>query len=196
MSSVEELLTFFIFIISTIFIIMALWNCVKSAHAKSVDISECLDTLGLSTEMVAMRILSTVYNNNILNTRKEQFGFITIPSGSVIEGIGLQYNPAQYYPAHLASDVDTMYCFTDIVFHDGEVGPHPSRNKMHCVTRPAPHHGFLYIFYKDKNTLLPTDVQWNSADVHDFLGYPQYTRHGPAHQDVEDTYDNDNVVCG
>jgi hypothetical protein len=93
------------------------------SNDKSTHISHILDNIGLSTAMVAMRILSNVYKHNIENTIKEPTQSILIPSGSVIEGIGLQW-----YPEHLKSDVDTMVYNPYIVVHDGKVGPRPSRN--------------------------------------------------------------------
>jgi hypothetical protein len=117
------------------------------SNSKSTNSSHILDTVGLSTDMVSMRILSTVYKYNIENTRKEHEGYIPIPSGSVIEGICLQW-----YPVYLTSYCDIMMCIPDIVMHDGEVGPHPSRNKTHCVDRPAAHPGYVYIYMKQIKT--------------------------------------------
>jgi hypothetical protein len=157
---------------------------------KSTDMSNVFDNIGFSTEMVAMRILSTVYQNNIYNTRKEKLWCITIPSGSVVEGIGLQS-----YPAHLKSDLDVMFCTIDIVVHDGEVSPHPSMNKLHCVARPAPHPGYVYLYKLDKDTLqqigrLKHTCMYNSIQHID----PTYVIiHEPAFQTKKN--DTDCVFC-
>jgi hypothetical protein len=160
------------------------------SNDRSTHISNNLDNIGLSTEIVAMRILSTVYTYNIKNTRKEHSSsqFITIPSGSIIEGIGLRY-----YPKHLTSDMDILFCFTDIVVHDREVGARPSRNKYHWVTRPARHAGYVYIYKTDDDTLRPTDVKV-SADVHLLAAdVPMFDIHRPAIQHLDAA--SDYVPC-
>jgi hypothetical protein len=162
----------------------SLWN------AKSARISDCLDNLGLSTEMVAIRILSAVYMHTIHNTRRKQYHTIAIPSGSVIEGIGLPHSPP-----HLTSYIDVMFCRTDVVVHDGDICPHPSRIKTHYVARPAPHPGYVYIYNTDEHTLSLTDVKCGSANVHRLTYDRQCTKHGPALQGVNDQSDVDYVVC-